>query len=102
MGIEVAALRVTFGVVRKTWRRGAESNDVFTGCQPQYPDLQGYFSIDYKRLQADLVTTRHLPALTPRAHAAYSVIEEFVEGFVEGFRVEQAHIDQRWPIKQAI
>jgi hypothetical protein len=30
-------------------------------------------------------TTRHLPALIRRAHSAYSVIEEFVEGFVEDF-----------------
>jgi hypothetical protein len=27
------------------------SNDVFTGCQPQYPDLQGDFNIDSKGLQ---------------------------------------------------
>jgi hypothetical protein len=30
-------------------------------------------------------TTRHLPALTRRIHVAYSVIEEIVEGFVEGY-----------------
>jgi hypothetical protein len=70
----------------KTWRRGSESNEVFTGCQPQYPDLQGYFNIDPKGFQAVFGTTRHLPALTRNAHPAYSVVEEIVEGFVEGFR----------------
>jgi hypothetical protein len=64
-------------------RRGSESNDIFTGCQPQYPDLQGYFNIDSKGLQAIFVTTRHLQALTRHAHGTYSVIEEIVEGFVE-------------------
>jgi hypothetical protein len=63
--------------------RGSESNDVLTGCQPQYPDLQGYFNIDSKGLQAVFGTTRHLPALTHRIHPTYSVIEEIVEGFVE-------------------
>ena len=64
-------------------RRRSESDDVFTGCQPQYPDLQGYFNIDSKGLQAVFGTTRHLPALTLYPHRAYSVIEEFVEDFGE-------------------
>jgi hypothetical protein len=59
----------------------SESNDVFAGCQPQYPDLQGYFNIDIIGVQAVFVTTRHLPVLTRHAPAAYSVIEEIVEGF---------------------
>jgi hypothetical protein len=53
----------------------------FNDCQPQYPDLQGNFKIDFKGLQALFGTTRHLPALTRYAYPAYSVIEEFVEGF---------------------
>jgi hypothetical protein len=35
--------------------------------------------------QAVSNTTRHLPDLTRRIQAAYTVIEEIVEGFVEGF-----------------
>jgi hypothetical protein len=58
---------------------------VSNGCQPQYLGLQGNFIIDSKELQAVFGITRHLPALTRHAHPAYSVIEEFVEGFVEGF-----------------
>jgi len=27
---------------------GAESNEVFTDYQPQYPDLHGFFNIDFK------------------------------------------------------
>jgi hypothetical protein len=61
-----------------------ESNDTFNDCQPQYPNLRGYFNSDSKGVQAVFVTTRHLPALTRHAHPAYSVIEEIVEGFVEG------------------
>src|ERR1035437_892059 len=68
-----------------TWRRGSESNGVFTDCQPQYPDLQGHFNIDSKGLQEIFGTTRHLPDLTRHIPAAYTVIEEIVEGFVEGF-----------------
>jgi hypothetical protein len=55
---------------------------VLTGCQRQYPDLQGYFSLGFTAFQTTFGTTRHLPALTQRAHGAYSVIEEFVEGFL--------------------
>src|ERR1700690_2133814 len=69
----------------KTWRRRSESNDVFTDCQPQYPDLQGYFNPDSTGLQAVFTTTRHLPDLTRHLPVAYSVIEEIVEGFVEDF-----------------
>ena len=64
-------------------RRRSESDDVFIGCQPQYPDLQGYFNIGFTAFQATFGTTHHAQALTRRAHSAYSVIEEFVEGFVE-------------------
>jgi hypothetical protein len=59
-------------------------DDVFTGCQPQYPNLQGHFDIDSKGLQAVSVTTRHLPVLTRHAPATRTVIEEIVEGFVGG------------------
>src|ERR1039457_1883262 len=67
------------------WRRGSESNGVFTDYQPQYPDLQGHSSIDSKGLQAVFGITRHLPDLTRHIPVAHSVIEEIVEGFVEGF-----------------
>jgi len=67
------------------WRRGSESNDVFTDNQPQYPDFQGYFSADFIGVQAPFTTTHHLPDLTRHVHCYYSVIEEIVEGFVEGF-----------------
>src|ERR1019366_9608253 len=69
----------------ESWRRGSESNGVFTDYQPQYPDLQGHSSIDSKGLQAVFGTTRHLPDLTRHIPVAHSVIEEIVEGFVEGF-----------------
>jgi hypothetical protein len=46
--------------------------------------LQGYSNSDSKGLQAVFSTTRHAPALSRHAHPAYSVIEEIVEGFVEG------------------
>jgi hypothetical protein len=69
-------------------RRRSESNDVFAGCQPQYPDLQAHFNIDFKGLQTVFGTTRHLPDLTRRLYPAYSVIEEIIEGFVEGFLTE--------------
>src|SRR5665647_533543 len=68
-----------------TGRRGSESNGVFTDCQPQYPDLQGYFNPDLTRVQALFITIRYLPDLTRHIPAAYSVIEEIVEGFVEAF-----------------
>jgi hypothetical protein len=70
--------------------RESESNDTFTGCQPQYHDLQGYFNIDSKGLQAVFTTTRYLPVLTRLLHPAHSVIEETVEGFVEGLVEETA------------
>jgi hypothetical protein len=65
-------------------RRGSESNEVFTDCQPQYPDLQGDFNSDFTGLQEVSDAIRRLPDLTRHIHGAYSVIEEFVEGFVEG------------------
>jgi hypothetical protein len=64
-------------------RRGSESNDTITGCQPQYLDLYEYFNIDSKGVQVVFGTTRHLPALTRRAHPAHSLIEEIIKGFVE-------------------
>jgi hypothetical protein len=70
---------------RSNWRRGSESNEVFTDCQPQYPDLQGYFNADFMGLQEVSVTIRSLPDITRHLSAYYSVIEEIVEGFVEGF-----------------
>jgi hypothetical protein len=63
----------------------SESKEVLSGCQPQYPNLQGYFSFDYAGVHVDFSTTRHLPDLTRYKPAAYSVIEEIVEGFIEGF-----------------
>src|ERR1035438_8211033 len=70
---------------KKHLRRRPESNAVFSGCQPQYPDLQGDFNTDFKWVQALFGTTRHLPALTRHIPGACSVIEEIVEDFVEGF-----------------
>ena len=70
---------------RFNWRRGSESNEVFTGHQPQYPDLQGYFNAVFAGVQGVFVTIRHLSDLTRHAPATYSVIEEIVEGFIEGF-----------------
>ena len=40
------------------WRRGSESNGVFTDCQPQYPDLRGYFNADFTGVQALFDTIR--------------------------------------------
>jgi hypothetical protein len=74
-----------------SWRRGSESNDVFIGCQPQYPDLQGFYNIDFTAFQEVFVTTRHLPDLTRHLHPAYSVIEEIVEGFIEGLLTSWPH-----------
>jgi len=34
--------------------QGSESKDVFTDCQPQYPDLQGDFNTGFTGLQAVL------------------------------------------------
>jgi hypothetical protein len=44
----------TMTLFRSILRRESESNDAFTGCQPQYPDLLGYFNIDSSGLQAVL------------------------------------------------
>jgi hypothetical protein len=68
-----------------TGRRGSESNGVFTDRQPQYPDLQGDFNTGFTGVQALFDTIRPLPDLTRHLPAACSVIEEIVEGFVEGF-----------------
>ena len=62
-----------------------ESNGVFTDYQPQYPDLQGYFNAGFAGVQAVFITIRQLPDLTHHLPPYYSVIEEIVEGFVEGF-----------------
>ena len=69
----------------RSWRRGSESNEVFTDCQPQYPDLQGYFNADFTEVQEVFNTIRQLPDLTRHLPVSYSVIEEIVEDFVEGF-----------------
>jgi hypothetical protein len=61
-----------------------ESNEIFTDYQPQYPDLQGYFNFDFTGVQAVFNTIRQLPDLTRHLPASYSVIEEIIEGFVEG------------------
>jgi hypothetical protein len=75
----------SFSKFTRESRRGSESNEVFTDCQPQYPDLQGYFNADFTGLQEVSDTIRHLPDLTRHIPGTYSVIEEIVEGFVEGF-----------------
>jgi hypothetical protein len=67
------------------WRRVLESNDIQTGCEPEHPYLQRNFSIDSKGVQEVFVTAHLLPALTRHVHPACPVIEEFVEGFIEGF-----------------
>jgi hypothetical protein len=66
-------------------RRGSESNEVFTDCWPQYPDLQGDFNAGFTGLQEVSDTIRQLPDLTRYLPAYFSVIEETVEGFVESF-----------------
>ena len=63
---------------------------VFTDRQPQYPDLQGYFTVDFTRVQALFNTICQLSDLTHQLPAFYTVIEEFVEGFVEGFLTKLA------------
>jgi hypothetical protein len=68
-----------------SWRQGSESNDAFTDYQPQYPDLQGNFNTAFAGVQDHFGTTRPLQDLTRHIPVAYSVIEEIVEGFVEGF-----------------
>ncbi len=67
-------------------------NDVFTDHQPQYPDLQAHFDIDSKGVQAVFITAHHIPALTRHMPAAYSVIEEIVESFIEGFPNEMERV----------
>jgi hypothetical protein len=74
------------------WRRRPESNEVFTDCQPQYPDLQRYFNTGFTGVQALYETIRHIPDLTRHTPAAYSVIEGFVEGFLTG--LEHLHLRQ--------
>ena len=50
------------------WRRGSESNGIFTDNQPQYPDLQGIFNTDSIGVQALFGTIRPLPALNPSTY----------------------------------
>ena len=66
-------------------RRGSESDEALTGNLPAYPDLQGHFNADFTGVQAVFSTIRQLSCLTRRTPGFYSVIEEIVEGFVEGF-----------------
>jgi hypothetical protein len=66
------------------WRRQSESDTVFTGCQPQYPDLQGNFNVGFTGVQALFETIRLNSPPARHTAAAYSVIEEIVEGFFEG------------------
>jgi hypothetical protein len=47
--------------------------------------LRGNFNADLTRVQAVSNTIRQLSDLTRHLPAAYSVIEEIVEGFVESF-----------------
>jgi hypothetical protein len=63
---------------------------VFTDFQPQYPDLQGYFTLDFTRVQALFNTICQLSDLTRQLPGFYPVIEEIVEGFVEGFLTKLA------------
>ena len=72
----------------RQWRRSSESNNDFTDYQPQYPDLQGDFNASYSRLQEVFSTTGSLPDLTRHLPTYYSVIEEIIEGFVEGLLTE--------------
>jgi hypothetical protein len=44
-----------------------------------------YFNNCFKEIQATFGATCQLSALTRRAHGTHLVIEEIVEGFVEGF-----------------
>jgi len=63
--------------------RGA--NEVFTDDEPQYPDLPGDINTVFKGVREVSATIRALPGLTRQSPVAYSVIEEIIEGFVEGF-----------------
>ena len=70
---------------QEVWRKGSESNGVFTDYQPQCTDLQGDLNSNFTGLQWVFGTTRRLPALTRRLATAYSLIEEIVGGFVEDY-----------------
>src|ERR1035438_5053395 len=76
---------ISFCLAIRCQSKGSESNDVFTDYQPQYPDLQGDFNFDFTGVQAVFNTIRQLPDLIRHLPAYYSVIEEIVEGFVEGY-----------------
>ena len=65
--------------------RESESNGAFTDYQPRYPNLQGDFNAGFTGVQEVSNTIGPLPDLTRHLHPAYSIIEEIVEGFVEGF-----------------
>jgi hypothetical protein len=65
-------------------RRGSESKGAFTDYQPQCPDLQGDFNVGFTGVPALFETIRLNSPPARHTPAAYSVIEEIVEGFVEG------------------
>jgi len=67
------------------WRRGSESGGAFSGNQPAYPDLQGHFNPYFTGLQAVFGTIRPPSGLSRHTHGFNTIIEEIVEGFVEGF-----------------
>jgi hypothetical protein len=53
----------------ESWRRGSESNEVFTDHQPQYPDFQSNVNADFTGLQAYFLLSAHYPAL----HGTYTL-----------------------------
>jgi hypothetical protein len=56
------------------------------------PYGKSQFNADFTGVQAVSDTIRPLPALTRHVHPYYSVIEEIVEGFVEGFETKQRRL----------
>src|SRR5208282_5111248 len=47
------------------WRRGSESNEVFTDYQPQYPDLQGFLTLILQGFKRFLTLADPSGKLTP-------------------------------------
>jgi hypothetical protein len=76
--------------------RKLSPNEVFTDCQPQYPDLQAHFKPVFISVQTPFETIRYAPALTRRTHGFYSLIEEIVEGFVEDFGERKRLKQEGW------
>jgi hypothetical protein len=76
----------------------SESHEAFTDYQPQYPDLRGYFNADIARVQDVFDTIRQLSDLTRHIPASYSVIEEIVEVFVEGFFIQAGYVPRQFLI----